>query len=85
MKKISSLILFALLLAGCYEDKGNYVYSDVEQIEITLPEGLSVMANSEYIIFDPEHTWKKKTMNLKLLVLSKQQKTTANASLTAVM
>ena len=27
MKKISSLILFALLLAGCYEDKGNYDYS----------------------------------------------------------
>lgn len=27
MKKISSLILFALILAGCYEDKGNYDYS----------------------------------------------------------
>ena len=27
MKKISSLILFALVLAGCYEDKGNYDYS----------------------------------------------------------
>lgn len=27
MKKISSLILFALLLTGCYEDKGNYDYS----------------------------------------------------------
>ena len=27
MKKMSSLILFALLLAGCYEDKGNYDYS----------------------------------------------------------
>ena len=27
MKKISSLILFALLLVGCYEDKGNYDYS----------------------------------------------------------
>lgn len=27
MKKISSLILFALILAGCYDDKGNYDYS----------------------------------------------------------
>ncbi len=26
MKKISSLLLFAFLLAGCYEDKGNYDY-----------------------------------------------------------
>lgn len=26
MKKISSLLLFAFLLASCYEDKGNYDY-----------------------------------------------------------
>ena len=42
-----------MMFSSCYEDKGNYAYSDVEQIEITLPEGLSVMANSEYIVFDP--------------------------------
>ena len=46
-------LICGMLFSSCYEDKGNYVYSDVEQIEITLPEGLSVMANSEYIIFDP--------------------------------
>ena len=44
----------SMLLASCYEDKGNYVYSEIEQIEITMPAGLSVMANSESIVFEPE-------------------------------
>ena len=44
----------SMLLASCYEDKGNYVYSEIEQIEISLPTSLSVMANSEYIKFEPE-------------------------------
>lgn len=46
-------ILCGMLLTSCYEDKGNYTYSEVEKIEITLPEGLSAMANSEYIVFEP--------------------------------
>ena len=44
----------SMLLASCYEDKGNYVYSETEKIEISLPTSLSVMANSEYIKFEPE-------------------------------
>lgn len=44
----------SMLLASCYEDKGNYVYSEIEKIEISLPTSLSVMANSEYIKFEPE-------------------------------
>ena len=44
----------SIILTSCYEDKGNYVYSEVEQIEITMPTGLSVMANSESIVFEPE-------------------------------
>lgn len=35
MRKISSLILFALLLASCYEDKGNYDYTLGSMNEIT--------------------------------------------------
>lgn len=44
----------SMFLTSCYEDKGNYTYSEVEQIEITLPTGLSAMANSESIVFEPE-------------------------------
>lgn len=47
-------LLCCMLLASCYEDKGNYTYSDIEEIEITLPTGLAVMANSEYITFEPD-------------------------------
>jgi PBP1b-binding outer membrane lipoprotein LpoB len=35
MKKISSLLLSLLLLAGCYEDKGNYDYRLDSMNEIT--------------------------------------------------
>jgi len=47
-------LLCSVLLASCYEDKGNYTYSEIEKIDITLPKGISVMANSEYITFEPE-------------------------------
>jgi len=46
-------LICSMMLSSCYEDKGNYDYSEIEKIEITLPEGLMVMANSESIIFDP--------------------------------
>ena len=35
MKKISSLLLLVLLLAGCYEDLGNYDYTLDSMNEIT--------------------------------------------------
>lgn len=35
MKKISSLLLFVLLMTGCYEDKGNYDYTLDTMNEIT--------------------------------------------------
>lgn len=41
MKKIYSYILgiaSVALLHGCYEDKGNYDYHDVNDIKIEIPE-----------------------------------------------
>jgi hypothetical protein len=54
--KLSYIILGALLLpcfTSCYEDKGNYSYTDVEKITITMPENLQVMSHAEYITFSP--------------------------------
>lgn len=57
MKKFYSMLAGAALLllaTSCYEDKGNYTYTDVETIEITIPSGLTAMASAEYISFDPK-------------------------------
>lgn len=54
--KISACLLscFALLsLTGCYEDKGNYTYSELEDIEVTFPDKIVAMEGSEYLEFDP--------------------------------
>lgn len=51
-KYIAFLSIFLFL--SCYEDKGNYTYSEVEKIEITIPENVTAMANAEYITFSPQ-------------------------------
>lgn len=51
-KYIAFLSIFLFL--SCYEDKGNYTYSEIEKIEITLPENVTAMANAEYITFSPQ-------------------------------
>lgn len=50
---IAMLSLFATILSGCYEDKGNYDYSPVNELEITLPDVVEAMAHSENIKFSP--------------------------------
>lgn len=48
---LTAVIMF--LLTSCYEDKGNYSYSEVEKIEITLPDNITAMSRAEYITFSP--------------------------------
>src|SRR5574344_1150766 len=47
------LAIMPLLCISCYEDKGNYTYSEKEVVTITLPDNLKVMSRAEYINFDP--------------------------------
>lgn len=51
---IKALLIAALApaLAGCYEDKGNYTYGDVEEITVTFPEIMEAM-QGEPIAFAP--------------------------------
>lgn len=53
--KISAvaLSLSALLFSGCYEDKGNYDYTPIEELQITLPDAVEAMANAENVKFEP--------------------------------
>lgn len=54
--KIQALILSlpaALFMGGCYEDKGNYEYAEVEEVTITMPEKIEAMAYAENIQFTP--------------------------------
>lgn len=57
MKKNFRIFLFAsaltVLATSCFDDKGNYTYSDVETIEVTLPENIAAMSSAEYINFNP--------------------------------
>lgn len=41
-------------LVSCYEDKGNYSYSEKEAIEISLPDGVTAMSQTEYLKFSPK-------------------------------
>ncbi|MBR6648281.1 MAG: hypothetical protein IKL29_02755, partial [Bacteroidaceae bacterium] len=57
MRKISSLLLFILLLSGCYEDKGNYDYKLETMNEIksvTFSPPLVESADSDRITGFPE-------------------------------
>lgn len=51
---IKALFMASLVpaLAGCYEDKGNYTYSEVEEITVTFPEIMEAMQGSP-IAFEP--------------------------------
>ena len=41
-KKLSLLVLFAIALCmGCYDDKGNYNYKDINEIEISFEDNAS--------------------------------------------
>lgn len=42
------------LFVSCYEDKGNYTYSETEKIEITLPDDIMAMSHAEYVTFSPQ-------------------------------
>ena len=42
-----------LLFVSCYEDKGNYTYSETEKIEITFPDNIVAMSRAEYVTFSP--------------------------------
>ncbi len=52
--KLFTIVACGLLATACYEDKGNYDYSEMETIEITMPENLAVMSRAENIVFEPK-------------------------------
>ncbi len=47
------LLATSMVLTGCYEDKGNYDYTEIEELTITLPSAIEAMANAENIQFSP--------------------------------
>lgn len=49
---------FLLIFVGCYDDKGNYDYSDVNEVEITLPPYSVRLSKSETVsvVLEPEIT-----------------------------
>nr|WP_306447976.1 PKD-like family lipoprotein [Odoribacter splanchnicus] len=47
--------VFCLTLFSCYDDKGNYDYRELDEIEITnIPEEIAVLANAEHIVVKPK-------------------------------
>lgn len=53
--KIQVLLLAASMvpvLSGCYEDKGNYTYSEIEEITVTFPDHMEAMQGAP-IVFAP--------------------------------
>lgn len=57
MKMIYNRCIIAismLLFVSCYEDKGNYTYSETEKIEITFPDNIVAMSRAEYVTFSPK-------------------------------
>lgn len=55
--RISTFIVVCVALftfTGCYEDKGNYTYGEIEEVTVTFPENIAAMEGSEYLEFDPE-------------------------------
>ena len=53
--KIKVLLLAASMvpvLSGCYEDKGNYTYSEIEEITVTFPDHMEAMQGAP-IVFAP--------------------------------
>ena len=42
------------LLSACYEYKGNYVYSETEEVTVEFPENISAMEQMEDIVFSPK-------------------------------
>lgn len=52
--------VFCLALFSCYDDKGNYDYRELNEIEITdIPEEVPVLANADNIIVKPTVVSKK--------------------------
>ena len=47
------ILTASVLLTGCYEDKGNYDYTEIEELTITLPTAIEAMANAENVQFSP--------------------------------
>ncbi len=68
MKKIISLITVALLLQSCYKDKGNYTYSDINEIIIkglpSLYESYNGMATITPILLNAKDTTLRIDTNL---------------------
>ena len=50
---IATIALSASVLTACYEDKGNYTYSDIEEVTVEFPANISAMERSENLVFAP--------------------------------
>ena len=57
IKYTLATVFATLALTSCYEDKGNYDYTEAEQITGTgFPESMSVVQKSDYIELSPSFT-----------------------------
>ena len=70
--KIKNVILlsFILFLMSCYDDKGNYDYSEMAEIKIeNLPETLEILGGIEHIVAQPKVHWKER-LRMEILISS---------------
>lgn len=54
MKPIFYLLIMLVLLASCYEDKGNYDYSLVNEVNVVLPSGYGLRLADTTLVIRPE-------------------------------
>ena len=50
---VAAVSVSMMMLTACYEDKGNYTYSDLEEVTVEFPENIVAMEKSEPLAFSP--------------------------------
>ena len=55
VSSLSVILSFVICFSSCYDDKGNYTYRELNEIEITnIPEEVAVLAGAENIVVTPK-------------------------------
>lgn len=69
MKTIIYIIAALLLCAACYDDKGNYDYSTINEVNVTLPESFGLRLTDTTLVLRPviSQTLRKKYEQLKFV------------------
>ena len=54
MKNIVYYIMMIALLASCYDDKGNYDYSQINEVDVKLPSSYGLRLDDTTLVIRPE-------------------------------